>query len=58
MENAIKAHENILEDKEKRLRVIEVPIESNAARFEKVESQCIALKYPIKDLYEKVGQNE
>ena len=52
--SSIKAHEKLLEGLEKRLRVVEVPLEDNTARFEKVESQTIALKYPIKDIYDKL----
>ena len=39
---------------EKRLRGIEVPIEDNTEKIDKVQTQTHALKFPIKDLYEKL----
>ena len=57
-DRAIEAHERALEDKEKRLRVLEVPIEDNGARFEKIEAQTHALKYPIKDIYARLDELE
>ena len=36
------------------MRVIEVPYETDNARFEKIEAQVQALKYPIKDIYDKL----
>ena len=43
-----------MEGLEKRLRVVEVPLEDQSTRFEKVENQIAALKIPIKVLYEKL----
>ena len=43
-----------MEGLETRLRVVEVPLEDNSTRFEKVENQTAALKFPIKDLYDKL----
>ena len=54
MNKAIETHEKLLEGLEKRLRVVEVPIEADSQRFDKVESQVKALKYPIKDIYDKL----
>ena len=47
-----------MEGLETRLRVVEVPLEDNSTRFEKVENQTAALKFPIKDLYDKLDQFE
>ena len=55
-DEAIQSHEKALEDKEKRLRVIEVPYESDASRFEKLEAQIAALKYPVMDIYSKIDE--
>ena len=51
---AVYNHEKALEDKEKRLRVIEVPYETDAQRFEKLEAQIAAIKYPVMDIYSKI----
>ena len=42
-----------LEGTEKRLRLIEVPIEVDNSRYEKLEANLAATKFPIKDLYQK-----
>jgi len=55
---AIEAHEKALEDKEKRLRVVEVPLESDQAKFDKMEAKVIALTFPIKDIYAKIEELE
>ena len=55
-DEAIQSHEKALEDKEKRMRVIEVPYESDASRFEKLEAQIAALKYPVMDIYSKIDE--
>ena len=38
------------------MRVIEVPYESDASRFEKLEAQIAALKYPVMDIYSKIDE--
>ena len=53
-ENSIRTQEQSHEGLEARVRVIEVPLEDQSTRFEKVENQIAALKLPIKDLYEKL----
>lgn len=53
-EASISKQELMLEDFEKRFRCIELSNEENNEKFEKVQAQTIALKYPIKDLYEKL----
>ena len=35
-----------------------MPIEDNGARFEKIEAQTHALKYPIKDIYARLDELE